>query len=295
MAQLNGAMSTSMRTPPALAGRWSLTPEPVSDATLRAHAWAEALLARHGVVTRGAVEAEEIPGGFAAVYKVLAKMEDAGQCRRGYFVDGLGAALHEPAEAERVGVRQHDGTDAAPPPPVGPEPVLEDGGVPGGARGDEEAGRGAEPGREEVLPEIGRGAADAAIDEPDPDRRVLVDGQGVVRDAPVNLQSRSRPRDDDGARGHEHHAQCADADEIDEAQGHAGGDERGAGASAGAGWCRAASRISRRNSASTSPVTTRTSVFGSLRYRKSHTRNDGRKLTSCRSGTLSRTVIHPTR
>lgn len=92
MAQLNGAMSTSMRTPPALAGRWSLTPEPVSDATLRAHAWAEALLARHGVVTRGAVEAEEIPGGFAAVYKVLANMEDAGQCRRGYFVDGLGAA-----------------------------------------------------------------------------------------------------------------------------------------------------------------------------------------------------------
>ena len=92
MAQLSGAMSAGMRTPPALAGRWSLVPEPVTDATLRAHAWAETLLARHGVVTRGAVEAEEIPGGFAAVYKVLAQMEDAGQCRRGYFVDGLGAA-----------------------------------------------------------------------------------------------------------------------------------------------------------------------------------------------------------
>lgn len=75
-----------------LAGRWSLLPEPVTDATLRAHAWAEALLLRHGVVTRGAVEAEEIPGGFAAVYKVLARMEDSGRCRRGYFVDGLGAA-----------------------------------------------------------------------------------------------------------------------------------------------------------------------------------------------------------
>ena len=52
----------------------------------------QTLLLRHGVVTRGAVEAEEIPGGFAAVYKVLAQMEDAGRCRRGYFVDGLGAA-----------------------------------------------------------------------------------------------------------------------------------------------------------------------------------------------------------
>lgn len=92
MAQLSGAMSAGMRTPPALAGRWSLVPEPITDATLRAHAWAETLLARHGVVTRGAVESEEIPGGFAAVYKVLAQMEDAGQCRRGYFVDGLGAA-----------------------------------------------------------------------------------------------------------------------------------------------------------------------------------------------------------
>ncbi|MEH6819228.1 MAG: ATP-dependent helicase [Dietzia psychralcaliphila] len=92
MAQLNGAMAAGTRTPPVLAGRWSLVPEPVTDATLRAHAWAETLLLRHGVVTRGAVESEEIPGGFAAVYKVLAQMEDSGRCRRGYFVDGLGAA-----------------------------------------------------------------------------------------------------------------------------------------------------------------------------------------------------------
>ena len=92
MAQLNGAMAAGTRTPPVLAGRWSLVPEPVTDATVRAHAWAETLLLRHGVVTRGAVEAEEIPGGFAAVYKVLARMEDAGRCRRGYFVEGLGAA-----------------------------------------------------------------------------------------------------------------------------------------------------------------------------------------------------------
>jgi len=88
---LDGAVASGLRTPPALAGRWSLVPEPVSDPTLRAHAWAETLLVRHGVVTRGAVESEEVPGGFAAVYKVLASMEDAGRCRRGYFVEGLGA------------------------------------------------------------------------------------------------------------------------------------------------------------------------------------------------------------
>ena len=33
-----------------------------------------------------------MPGGFAAIYPVLRAMEDAGQCRRGYFVEGLGAA-----------------------------------------------------------------------------------------------------------------------------------------------------------------------------------------------------------
>jgi ATP-dependent Lhr-like helicase len=44
------------------------------------------------VLTRGAVAAERVPGGFAAVYPVLRAMEETGQCRRGYFVDGLGAA-----------------------------------------------------------------------------------------------------------------------------------------------------------------------------------------------------------
>jgi ATP-dependent helicase Lhr and Lhr-like helicase len=43
-------------------------------------------------VIRGAVAAERVPGGFAGIYPVLRAMEDAGQCRRGYFVEGLGAA-----------------------------------------------------------------------------------------------------------------------------------------------------------------------------------------------------------
>ncbi len=78
--------------PPTVGGRWSLVPEPSTDETRRAHALAEALLDRYGIVTRGAVQAEGVKGGFAAVYRVLSAFEEAGRCRRGYFVEGLGAA-----------------------------------------------------------------------------------------------------------------------------------------------------------------------------------------------------------
>jgi ATP-dependent Lhr-like helicase len=44
------------------------------------------------VVTRGAVVSEHVPGGYAAVYPVLRAMEETGHARRGYFVEGLGAA-----------------------------------------------------------------------------------------------------------------------------------------------------------------------------------------------------------
>lgn len=50
------------------------------------------MLERHGVVTREAVLAEGAIGGFAGVYGVLKTMEERGHTRRGYFVDGLGAA-----------------------------------------------------------------------------------------------------------------------------------------------------------------------------------------------------------
>ncbi|HEY6933168.1 MAG TPA: crosslink repair DNA glycosylase YcaQ family protein, partial [Marmoricola sp.] len=83
---------TARSGPPHTAGRWSLLPEVEADATRRAHAGAESLLERHGVVTRGAVVSERTPGGFAAAYKVLSAFEDQGRCRRGYFVEGLGAA-----------------------------------------------------------------------------------------------------------------------------------------------------------------------------------------------------------
>ncbi|KQZ85926.1 DEAD/DEAH box helicase [Microbacterium sp. Root166] len=78
--------------PPALGGRWSLLPEPEADPALRATAAASLLLDRYGVVTRGAVQAEGLPGGFAQAYRVLAGFEEAGHCRRGYVVEKLGAA-----------------------------------------------------------------------------------------------------------------------------------------------------------------------------------------------------------
>jgi ATP-dependent helicase Lhr and Lhr-like helicase len=78
--------------PPTVAGRWALLPELEPDVTRRAHASAEALLERHGIVTRGAVTSERVPGGFAGVYKVLSAFEDSGRCRRGYFIASLGAA-----------------------------------------------------------------------------------------------------------------------------------------------------------------------------------------------------------
>ena len=67
-------------------GRWSLLPAPSADATARALAHAESLLDRFGIVTR------ETAGSFAATYRVLRAIEDAGRCRRAYVLEGQGAA-----------------------------------------------------------------------------------------------------------------------------------------------------------------------------------------------------------
>ena len=77
---------------PTVAGRWSALPAAEPESTVRAHFQAELLLNRHGVLTKGAVGAEEVPGGFAMLYKVLTAFEDAGRCQRGYFVESLGGA-----------------------------------------------------------------------------------------------------------------------------------------------------------------------------------------------------------
>ncbi|CAM5677703.1 ATP-dependent Lhr-like helicase OS=Streptomyces griseomycini OX=66895 GN=FHS37_002428 PE=4 SV=1 [Streptomyces griseomycini] len=90
---LTAAARTASRTgPPTVAGRWSLLPAREADPTVRAHALARTLLDRHGVVTRGAVAAEGVEGGFSATYRILSAFEETGQARRGYVVEGLGAA-----------------------------------------------------------------------------------------------------------------------------------------------------------------------------------------------------------
>ena len=80
---------------PRAAGRWSLVADLLggaAPATERLHAQAGVLLQRHGVLTREAVLAEGVLGGFAGVYPVLRAMEEGGKIRRGYFVEGLGGS-----------------------------------------------------------------------------------------------------------------------------------------------------------------------------------------------------------
>ena len=98
-----GSAAGTASTPPMAAGRWSALPAPELDATIHARATAELLLDRYGVVTRGSVMAENILGGFGLMYKVLARLEEAGRCRRGYFIEHLGAAQFAvPATVDRL-------------------------------------------------------------------------------------------------------------------------------------------------------------------------------------------------
>jgi ATP-dependent Lhr-like helicase len=96
-----GVVFRSRRTtPPTAQGRWSLLPLRAADqsseavrrtTTERSHALALQLLNRYGVLLRESVAAENVPGGFSAVYDVLKALEESGRIRRGYFVGGLGA------------------------------------------------------------------------------------------------------------------------------------------------------------------------------------------------------------
>ena len=81
--------------PPSAAGRWSRTSslfaQPATE-TERAHLRALQLIERHGVLTREGALGDGVVGGFAAVYPVLRALEERGQVKRGYFVEGLGGA-----------------------------------------------------------------------------------------------------------------------------------------------------------------------------------------------------------
>src|SRR5204862_992318 len=85
------------------AGRWSLVEAAPGTATERLHAVALALLDRQGIVTRDGIAGENVEGGFSGVYPVLRALEEAGRIRRGYFIDGLGAAQFAlPGAVERL-------------------------------------------------------------------------------------------------------------------------------------------------------------------------------------------------
>ena len=92
------AFRSRRTTPPTAQGRWSLVESRKRTmnllgptATEANHALALQLLSRYGVLLRETVTAENLPGGFSAIYPVLKALEESGRVRRGYFVAGLGA------------------------------------------------------------------------------------------------------------------------------------------------------------------------------------------------------------
>ena len=83
------------RGPSIAGGRWSLVSGlagTTTNATRQAVARAGLLLNRYGVVSRKCAQFEDMPGGFAPIYKVLREMEEQGRVRRGHFVEGLDGA-----------------------------------------------------------------------------------------------------------------------------------------------------------------------------------------------------------
>lgn len=80
---------------PQDSGRFSrvdtLLQEPV-EATVATLARADLLLDRYGVLTRGCLQVEDSAGGFSQLYRIYSAAEDRALVRRGYFIEGLGAA-----------------------------------------------------------------------------------------------------------------------------------------------------------------------------------------------------------
>ena len=103
--------------PPQATGRWSLVAPMLSPnlpPTQIATARALQLIERYGVLTREAALGEGTSGGFAGVYPVLKALEDRGEVRRGYFVEGLGAAQFAvPGAVDRLRTQASDFDDAS--------------------------------------------------------------------------------------------------------------------------------------------------------------------------------------
>jgi ATP-dependent Lhr-like helicase len=91
-ARMTSPRARLFQGPPGSEGRWSLLPALATSEESRRVAMTNALLARHGVLTREAMRSENIAGGFGAIYQVLRLMEDSGTARRGMFISELGPA-----------------------------------------------------------------------------------------------------------------------------------------------------------------------------------------------------------
>ena len=81
-------------TPPSAQGRWALQSAAFQEnrnSTQWSHTIAQQLLTRYGVVFRETAHAENLPGGFSAIYDVMKALEESGKVRRGYFAADLGA------------------------------------------------------------------------------------------------------------------------------------------------------------------------------------------------------------
>ena len=94
-SSLRGGLHTAPTIAPQDSGRFSrvdtLLQEPV-EATVAALARADLLLDRYGVLTRGCLQVEDSAGGFSQLYRIYSAAEDRALVRRGYFIEGLGAA-----------------------------------------------------------------------------------------------------------------------------------------------------------------------------------------------------------
>ena len=94
-SSLRGGLPTTPAVAPQDSGRFSrvdaLLQEPV-EATVAALARADLLLDRYGVLTRGCLQVEDSTGGFSQLYRIYSAAEDRALVRRGYFIEGLGAA-----------------------------------------------------------------------------------------------------------------------------------------------------------------------------------------------------------
>ena len=95
LRSLRGELHTAPTIAPQDSGRFSrvdtLLQEPV-EATVAALARADLLLDRYGVLTRGCLQVEDYTGGFSQLYRIYSAAEDRALVRRGYFIEGLGAA-----------------------------------------------------------------------------------------------------------------------------------------------------------------------------------------------------------